>query len=61
MSKEELEKIIEENQYDPLWIGQEILTRLGYVVSVSECGVDVFMIRVYKPNGELVYINAVAV
>lgn len=55
MSKEELEKIVEEKYFSPIEIGIEILRSLGYKVDVFGFGYNSVGVRVYDAEGKLIH------
>ena len=54
-----IEKIIEENNYNPLMIGAEILEQVGYKVVITGYGYNSLAIKVYNEEGEEVYYTTI--
>jgi len=51
----ELQKLAEENRFNPVMIGKAVLEELGYEVSLVGFAYNSLAIYVYSPDGELVF------
>jgi len=51
----DIKKLAEENGFNPVYIGKAVLEKLGYKVSLVGFAYNSLAVRVYSPDGELVF------
>lgn len=53
--KEDFQKLVEEYGYNPVMVGKAVLEKLGYQVRLTGFAYNSLAVRVYSPDGELVF------